>query len=438
MDINSLTDLQKKEEIKKTRTKAAISLCAPILAYIVFVFIRTSGGVIASQCVEELGWQPAQVAMFTSVFSYVYSFANLPGGMLVDRFGGKNLIASSYSIMAVGLAILAFSDNYPLMILARGLMGFGGAVVFSALSRLIANWTKSDQYASVNSKVMAASKIGTFFAATPLVLMLRSIGRRQSMIDFAIVVVAITIAIFLFTKEDPMSCGLFTVDELEGRAHPAPKKAENPFKGIGQIIIQPQVWLVLIGSISFNGAINTFITNWGKTMLSQGAGFESVEATGIINVNTIAGIISGLLLGAMMRIKGATPKVMTILSFVLFLTGMGMVAFAMPSLGKLGWSIVFAVIGFGSSIEVTTIYAMLKQQVTLKHFGKVVGLCNFAAWLLGTSVCTTVWGKIVDAQYSIPSFQKAATFQFCFSVVGLICCLLAKTETLPAFREEEK
>ena len=437
MDINSLTDLQKKEEIKKTRTKAAISLCAPILAYIVFVFIRTSGGVIASQCVEELGWQPAQVAMFTSVFSYVYSFANLPGGMLVDRFGGKNLIASSYSIMAVGLAILAFSDSYPLMILARGLMGFGGAVVFSALSRLIANWTKSDQYASVNSKVMAASKIGTFFAATPLVLMLRSIGRRQSMIDFAVVVVAITIAIFLFTKEDPAACGLFTVDELEGRAHPEPKKAENPFKGIGQIIVQPQVWLVLIGSISFNGAINTFITNWGKTMLSQGAGFESVEATGIINVNTIAGIISGLLLGAMMRIKGATPKVMTILSFVLFLTGMGMVAFAMPSLGKLGWSIVFAVIGFGSSIEVTTIYAMLKDQVTLKHFGKVVGLCNFAAWLLGTSVCTTVWGKIVDAQYSIPSFMNAARFQFCFSVVGLICCILAKTETLPAFREDK-
>ncbi|MBR0481722.1 MAG: MFS transporter [Firmicutes bacterium] len=436
MDINSLTDLQKKEEIKKTRSKAAVSLAAPILAYIVFVFIRTSGGVVASQATQELGWGPEQVAMFTSIFSYVYSFANLPGGMLVDRFGGKKLIATSYSIMAVGLAILAFSDSYPLMILSRALMGFGGAVVFSALSRLIANWTKADQYASVNSKVMAASKIGTFFAATPLVLMLRAWGRRQSMVYFAIVVVVITVAIFLLTKEDPESCGLYTVDELEGRAHPAPKKAENPFKGIGKIIAQPQVWLVLIGSISFNGAINTFITNWGKTMLSQGAGFESVEATGIINVNTIAGIISGLLLGTLMRIKGATPKVMTLLSFVLFLTGMGMVAFAMPSLGKLGWDIVFALIGFGSSIEVTTIYAMLKDQVTVKNFGKVVGLCNFAAWLLGTSVCTTVWGKIVDAQFSIPSFQKAATFQFCFSVLGFICCILAKAELLPAFKDE--
>ncbi|MBQ9911889.1 MAG: hypothetical protein IJM49_02550, partial [Firmicutes bacterium] len=93
MDINSLTDLQKKEEIKKTRSKAAVSLAAPILAYIVFVFIRTSGGVVASQATQELGWGPEQVAMFTSIFSYVYSFANLPGGMLVDRFGGKKLIA---------------------------------------------------------------------------------------------------------------------------------------------------------------------------------------------------------------------------------------------------------------------------------------------------------------------------------------------------------
>lgn len=436
MDINSLTDLQRKEEIAKTRKAAAISLAAPILAYIVFVFIRTSGGTIASQCVDELGWAPDQVAMFTSVFSYVYSFANLPGGMLVDRFGGKKLMAYSYAIMAVGLAILAFSDNYPLMILARALMGFGGAVVFSGLSRLIANWTKADAYADVNAKVMAASKIGTFFAATPLVLMMKSIGRRQSQVYFAIVVVVITVAIFLLTKEDPASCGLYTVDELEGRAHPAPRKAENPFKGIGKILIQPQVWLVLIASISFNGAINTFITNWGKTMLTQGAGIESVAATGIINVNTIAGIISGLLLGQILKIKGTTNKNMTLLSFVLFLTGMGMVAFAMPKLGTLGWDIVFGAIGFGSSIEVTTIYAMLKDQVTVKHFGKVVGLCNFAAWLLGTSVCTTVWGKLIDAEYSIPSFQKAALFQFCFSVVGFICCILAKTETLPAFKED--
>lgn len=437
MDLNTMSEEQRKQEIKTVNKKAALSLGPVILAYIVFVLIRTSGGTIAAELVNELGWTAAQVAMFTSMFSYVYSFANLPGGILVDNIGGKKTIAYSYIIMAVGLLIQSLTNNYGLMVLSRGLMGLGGAFVFVSLSRLIANWTKSSAYAGVNSKVMAASKIGTFYAATPLALMIKSMGRKNALLSIAFVVVAISAAIIMLTKESPAAVNLHTVDELEGREKPAVKKAENPFKGIGKIVIQPQVWLVLIASISFNGAINTFITNFGKTMLMKGAGYESVAASNIILINTVAGIISGILLGTFLKIKGVTNKVATYITFGLFIGAAGMVAFAFSSLGTLGWSIVFAMIGFGSSIEVTTIYAVLKDQVTVKNFGTAVGLCNFAAWLLGTSVCTTIWGQIIDEAFSVASFMNAARFQMCISVVGLICFIIAKDKVLPAFDENK-
>jgi len=438
MDVNTLSDVQRSEAIKKTNKAAILSLGPVILAYIVFVLIRTSGGTIGKDLVEELGWEPSQLAMFTSVFSYVYAFANLPGGMLVDRFGAKRLISCSYIFMAIGLLILALSNSYPMMLVARGLMGFGGAVVFSSLSRLIANWTKATAYSSVNSKVMAASKIGTFYAATPLAAMIRSMGRKNAVLSIAVAVVVILAAIIMLTKEDPASVGLLTVDELEGREKPAVRKAQNPFKGIGKIISQPMVWLVVLGSISMNGAINTFITNFGRTMLAKGAGFEGTVPTNIITVNTIAGIISGLLLGSLLRIKGANSKNMTLFSFALFIAAEAMVAFGFKSLNVTTWSIVYALIGFGSSIEVTTIYAMLKTQVTVKNFGTAVGFCNFAAWLFGTSICTTVWGKIIDAEYSAASFMNAARFQMIVSIVGCICVVLAKDVLLPAFAEKEE
>ena len=436
INVADLSEAEKKEQIAKTRKAAAISLAPVILAYVVFVLIRTSGGTIGKDLVDELGWAPTQLALFTSVFSYVYSFANLPAGLLVNSIGGKKLIASAYVIMAVGLLLQSLTSSYPLLILSRGLMGFGGSVVFVALSRLIANWTKSSAYADVNAKVMAASKVGTFYAATPLALMIANMGRKNALLSIAAVVIAITVAIFLFTRESPAEKGLLTVDELEGREKPQVRKAQNPFKGIGKIIVQPQVWLVLLGSISMNGAINTFITNYGRTMLAKGAGFEGTIPTNIITVNTVAGIISGLLLGQIMKIKGTNNKNMTLFSFALFIIGEAMAAFMFPKLGITGWSIVFALIGFGSSIEVTTIYAMLKDQVTKKNFGTVVGLTNFAAWLLGTSICTTIWGKIIDVEYSAGSFMKAARFQLCVSIVGCICVLLAKDKLLPAFEED--
>jgi sugar phosphate permease len=436
IDVNALSETERKEQIKKTNLRAAVSLAPVILAYIVFVLIRTSGGTVGKDLVDELGWAPAQLAMFTSVFSYVYSFANLPAGMLVDSVGGKKLIASAYVIMAVGLLLQSLTSNYGLLILSRGLMGFGGSVVFVALSRLIANWTKSSAYADVNAKVMAASKVGTFYAATPLAAMIASMGRKNALLSIAVVVVLITVAIFIFTREDPASVGLLTVDELEGREKPQVRKAQNPFKGIGKILMQPMVWLVLIGSISMNGAINTFITNFGRTMLAKGAGFEGVVPTNIITVNTVAGIISGLLLGQIMKIKGTNNKNMTLFSFALFITAEVMAAFFFKKLGVTGWSIAYALIGFGSSIEVTTIYAILKDQVTKKNFGTVVGVCNFFAWLLGTSICTSIWGKIIDVNYSAESFMNASRFQLAVSVVGCICILLAKDKLLPAFEED--
>lgn len=437
MDISKLNEVERKEQIKKTNQRAIISLAPVIIAYIVFVLIRTSGGTIASGLVDELGWSASQVAMFTAVFSYVYSFANLPGGVLVDLLGAKKLIASSYIFMAVGLLILSLSNNYGLMLLARGLMGFGGAVVFTSLSKLIANWTKSTAYASVNSKVMAASKIGTLYAAAPLAMMIQSMGRRNAVLSIAMVVVVITIAIIVLTKESPAECGLYTIDELEGREKPIGKKAGNPFKGIGKVIIQPQVWMLLIGSVSMNGAINTFITNFGMTMLTKGAGFEAIGASGIITVNTFAGIASGLLLGSMLKIKGANNKNMTLLSFAMFIIAEAMVSFGFANLNATTWSIVFGLIGVASSIEVTTIYAILKNQVTVKYFGTTVGLCNFAAWLLGTSICTTVWGKIIDETFSVASFMNAARFQLVISIVGCICIIIAKDKVLPAFQDKE-
>ena len=52
MDLNQMTEEQKKLEIKTVNKKAMISLAPVIIAYIVFVLIRTSGGTIASDLVE--------------------------------------------------------------------------------------------------------------------------------------------------------------------------------------------------------------------------------------------------------------------------------------------------------------------------------------------------------------------------------------------------
>ena len=430
-----LTDAQRKQQIKAVQKKSIIVLTPGIIAYIVFVLVRTSGGTIASQLVRELGWTAAQVAMFTSMFSYVYSFANLPGGIITDILGARKTMSASYILIAVGCVIMGISNSYGLMLLARALMGLGGAVVYSGLSKVSVAWVRNRNYPGYNAKVMAISKIGTLYAATPLALMISTMGRKNALMIIAGVAVAITAAIIILMKDSPEECGMKSVDELEGNTAPTSKKAQNPLKGVGKLLLQPQVWFVVIASVSFNAAINTVVTNFGKTMLEQAGGMESVAAANIILINTFAGIVSGILLGSFLKLKFATNKIATYISFAMFGAALIMLGFFFPSLGTAGFSAVYLLIGFAASFEVSAIFAILRNMVTNKNYGTGVGLINFAAWLVGTSVCTTIWGFIVDEAYSIASFQNAVRFQLVYLLIGFVCFLFVKDKTLPAFEE---
>ncbi len=429
--------LSVKDQVRAVQKKSIFVLAPGILAYIVFVLIRTSGGTIGAQLVDELGWKPAQVAMYTAVFSYVYAFANLPGGIITDTLGAKKTMGCSYILMAVGSVIMGVTNSYGLMLLARALMGLGGAVVFSGLSKLSVAWVRNRNYPGYNAKVMAASRIGTLLAATPLALMIKTTGRRTAMSVIAAVVLLITVAIFLLMKDSPADCGMKSIDELEGNAVPEKKKAGNPLKGVGKLLTQPQVWLLVLASVSFNGAINTIITNLGKTMLQKAGGLDTIVSGNVIMVNTIAGIISGILLGWFLKQKFATNKMAVYISFACFGIPMTIMAFALPALNATAFSVLYFFIGLGSSFEVSAIWGIMRNMVTNKNFGTGVGLVNFAAWLIGTSVCTTVWGQIIDEAYSVSSFQNALKFQLAYLIVGLVCFIFVKDKVLPAFDESK-
>ncbi|MFA0815185.1 MAG: nitrate/nitrite transporter [Anaerofustis sp.] len=433
MSTNPLSE-DVKAQIKQVQQRGWLVLTPAVLAYIVFVLVRTAGGTLASGLIDELGITPAQVAMFTSIFTYVYAFANLPAGVVTDILGARWMMSVSYLFIAVGCMLLAFSDNFSILLLGRALMGLGGSAVYTGLCKTAVGWKRARDYAGFTGQAMALSKIGTLLAATPLVLAVKTIGRKDSMLYIAIAVIAITIALFLLIRDNPESIGMKSIDELEGNEKRI-IKAQNPLKGVGRLLVQPQVWLVVFASVTFNAAINTVVTNWGQTMLKQGAGFAPTAASNIIMINTICGIITGFLLAFVL--KKLTLKQVTYISFGFFAIALSMISFFFTKLGTTGFSIAYALMGLGASFEISSLFAIARNMVTSKNNGTVVGLLNFIAWLLGASVSTTIWGKIIDASYSAASFQKAVLIQLIVLAVGFVCFLFIKDKTIPALADEE-
>ena len=90
-----------------------------LLAYIVAVLDRTTLGVSGLDAADRFGASPGVLSTFVVLQIVVYACAQVPAGLLLDRFGSKALILVGAALMASGQLVLAFTESLPAAIAAR-------------------------------------------------------------------------------------------------------------------------------------------------------------------------------------------------------------------------------------------------------------------------------------------------------------------------------
>lgn len=93
-------------------TKALSIWVAAVLVYIVAIAGRTSFGVAGLDAIDRFGVTASQIAVFTSVQLGVYAFAQIPTGLLIDRFGPRKLLVVGAIVMGVGQVLFGFTSSY--------------------------------------------------------------------------------------------------------------------------------------------------------------------------------------------------------------------------------------------------------------------------------------------------------------------------------------
>ena len=121
-------------------TKALSVWVAAMLVYIVAMAGRTSFGVAGLEAIERFEVDASRIAVFTSVQLGVYAIAQIPTGVLIDKFGPRMLLVVGSIIMGIGQVILGFTSSYWVAIAARILIGAGDATAFLSVMRILPYW----------------------------------------------------------------------------------------------------------------------------------------------------------------------------------------------------------------------------------------------------------------------------------------------------------
>jgi MFS transporter, ACS family, glucarate transporter len=143
----------------------SVACCLALLTYV----NRLGFGVAASDIKADLGLSDEQMGYLASAFLVAYALFQIPGGLLGDRFGGRNLltvIVVTWSLLsgatALGVAFLPVGAAAPFLFLLilRFLFGLCQAAEFPSLARVMADWMPVQERGTAQGAIWTFSRLG--------------------------------------------------------------------------------------------------------------------------------------------------------------------------------------------------------------------------------------------------------------------------------------
>jgi len=348
---------------------------AAVTVYLLAVFHRTSFGVAGLQAADRFGVGAAALGTFTVLQVGVYAAMQIPTGVLVDRYGPRRVLTGAVFFLGLGQILLALADSYPLGLLARAVVGFGDALTFVSILRLIAAHFPGRQYALLAALTGAIGYVGNLAATLPLGLLLDGPGWTPTFLAVGLVTALYTAVVALRVEDIP-------------RGMPEPVREKVHPKVLGRQVADawrtPGTRLGFWVHFSTMFAPNVLTMLWGVPFLVQGQGYPKATASSLLIVFVFGSMIGGPVIGGLI---GRRP------SLRMPLVGGYIGGAAVMWAVLLGWSgtmpvavlvPVFAFLSLGGPVSMIG-FALARDYNPLARVGTATGVVN-----VGGFVATTI------------------------------------------------
>ena len=240
------------------------STIAPILAVLYSLgftnlFLRSSFGVMAPDLAREMALDPAELSMIASAFFFAYAIMQVPTGMLLDRFGPRRTVATMLVFTTLGAALFAIGRSPMALTIARLLMGFGCAGVFTGAFYVMSQWMPADRVVTQIGALNSFSALGTLCATTPFAVLIAWIGWRESYWIFTAGVGGLMIAVAVLLRDAPAERPSLSTKR---------KSLAQAFAGVRDAIAQPGMKRLLVTGLPMSSA-STIAGVWGAPYLKD-------------------------------------------------------------------------------------------------------------------------------------------------------------------------
>lgn len=128
-----------------------------------FGFMAMAGFLVPLRA-QELGAPLAVIGLIVGANSVLSIVGSVPAGALCDRLGARQLYILSTVMCAIGVLLLALTENYWVMLLVELVFGFPRTTVWIATQAYVTSLGRPEERASVTSRLSFSSNAGALAA----------------------------------------------------------------------------------------------------------------------------------------------------------------------------------------------------------------------------------------------------------------------------------
>jgi len=240
------------------------------------MFTRTQSNMVKQPIQLELGLGEEAISLALGAsFFLTFALAQLPVGMLLDRYDPRKVNALLFLLAAAGAVVMGLSQSVAMLSLGRVLMGIGFAAGLMGSLKIYALWFPQERLPTLNSLQFMIGVLGAWSATKPTELLLRVLDWRE--------------LYFLFALITLLAAAIMVVVAPKHPATSAKESLAEQLRGLGRVYGDAYFWRIapwMCVSMGVAQGLNTlYVFSWLRDVSAYSV---SAAATGVSLVTLVS------------------------------------------------------------------------------------------------------------------------------------------------------
>lgn len=404
-----------------------------VFAYIAAITQRTTIGVTGVAAEQRFHTSAALLSTLAVVQLVVYAGAQLPVGVLLDRFGPRRLMIVGTALMAAGQLLVAVAETLGLAVTGRVLVGAGDAMIFISLVRATNSWFSERRVPQLTQWISTIGQLGQVLSAVPFAFVLRENGWAVAFVSAAAFAVLAVVGLIIALRDRPAGSG-------EPARHASVRHA---MRQLGESLRRPGTQLGFWAHFITQSSGTTFSLMWGVPFLEYSFGMPAASASAMLLIIVATGIVVGPALGVLSA-RYPLRRSNLVLGITFAILAMWAIVLSWPGLPPL-WLIVVLLVVIGAGGPGSVIgFDFARSFNPIHSLGSANGVVNVGGFSASFIMIFAI-GVLLDAAhamfgvavYSLDAFRLAFCVQFVVIGVGIVLLLAARRRTRRRLNDDE-